>query len=257
MDVPQSVLVELAERWEPEASASPPGFRRATCVICGRPMESMWHLWIHEGGFKKELHACKECGLGLGLEPPKTLVVVAAFDRAFDTNVEALRRSAPAFVRMDTSMGGHPSAAFIKAYHQYPDYDAYLFLQDSLFPRTDFYLDHFMNPLEPVVGWARFNLPMFDGDVQMAWVEDQYPEDVRPSHGIFGPIFYATRRAMEQAEPWFPRTPKNRLEAQGTERAWAYAFAAAGIPVSFLGDWSNERLVRHDPIFAKTFAGRP
>lgn len=190
-----------------------------------------------------------------------TLVVVAAVDNRFDDNVRMLDdRAGKCFLRADTSMGGHPSAAFIRAYHRY-DHDAYLFLQDSLYPLVSDYIQPFAGMAEAtgagVVGWARFPLPMFDGEWQKQWVEDQYPPEVRPQWGIFGPIFYAKRKAMEDAELWFPRTPRSRLEAQGTERAWAYCFEAAHVPVAFLGDWSNDRLKNFDPIFRKTFAGRP
>lgn len=67
--IPQEVLVELANRWEPEASSSPIGFRKATCVVCAAPMVEMFHIWIKDGGFKKELHMCLECGEGYGLRP--------------------------------------------------------------------------------------------------------------------------------------------------------------------------------------------
>lgn len=60
--ISQEELLELANKHEPEASASPPGFRQATCVKCGEPMVEMWHLWLHTGGFKKEIHMCGDCG---------------------------------------------------------------------------------------------------------------------------------------------------------------------------------------------------
>lgn len=63
----QSELARLANLHEPEASASLPTYRPATCVVCTRPMTSMWHLWLHEGGFKKEIHMCLRCGEGYGL----------------------------------------------------------------------------------------------------------------------------------------------------------------------------------------------
>ncbi len=55
-------LLRLANLHEPEASASPPSYRMATCVRCGRRMARMWHLWLHDGGFKKEIHLCRRCG---------------------------------------------------------------------------------------------------------------------------------------------------------------------------------------------------
>lgn len=59
--ISQAELLHLAERHEPEASASPPTFRMATCVGCGHRMIWMWHLWLHVGGFKKEVHLCRRC----------------------------------------------------------------------------------------------------------------------------------------------------------------------------------------------------
>lgn len=254
----QQTLVDLANRWEPEASNSPPGFRRATCVVCAREMESMWHLWLEDGGFKKEIHACRECGRDLGLEAPETLIVVAAVDHSFDGNIALIKERHESVVRMDTSGGGHPSSAFIRAFYQYPDYESYLFIQDSLRPTVDDIVLPFSSEGSEVVAWGLFPLSIWDGDYQYQWVREQFPEEINPSHGIFGPIFYATRSAMERSEPWFPRRPRDRLEAQGTERAWAYTFAAAGIEVGSLGTWSNQHMSSGNyPVFVKQFAGRP
>lgn len=63
LNIPPGKLLELANRWEPEASSSPPVFRAATCVQCGEPMAEMWHVWLKDGGFKKEIHLCWDCGL--------------------------------------------------------------------------------------------------------------------------------------------------------------------------------------------------
>lgn len=60
--------LSLAAAHEPEASASPDGFRLATCVVptCKRPMVAMWHLWVDallpDGRrIVKELHMCHAC----------------------------------------------------------------------------------------------------------------------------------------------------------------------------------------------------
>lgn len=62
INVPQEELYRLADKHEPQASASPPTFRMATCVKCGRRMIFMWHLWLRDGMFKKEVHLCRRCG---------------------------------------------------------------------------------------------------------------------------------------------------------------------------------------------------
>lgn len=60
--ISQEELLALANKHEPEASSSQPEYRQATCVKCGRKMIWMWHLWLHTGGFKKEIHMCGDCG---------------------------------------------------------------------------------------------------------------------------------------------------------------------------------------------------
>jgi hypothetical protein len=63
-------LAALHERGAHPASASPDGFRLATCVVCERPMVAMWHLWVNfvhrdDHGypfrFIKEIHMCHKC----------------------------------------------------------------------------------------------------------------------------------------------------------------------------------------------------
>lgn len=190
---------------------------------------------------------------------PDTLIVVAAYDNTFADNLQTLKGGD--VVVMDTSQGGHPSKAFIDAFRKHY-YRSYLFLQDSLKGEVDDVVRPFREEGNPVVGWGSF--PMFFDDQQQAdWVLRQYPGERHPRRGIFGPIFYATRKALKHLEDrgLFPDTPPNRLMAQGTERAWAFAFHRAGIPVGFLSecitDGSSPRLFPADGTFTKTFAARP
>lgn len=58
----QEILLEQANKWEPEASRAPQSFRLAHCAYCGRALIfRMYHCWINKGGFKKELHFHKRC----------------------------------------------------------------------------------------------------------------------------------------------------------------------------------------------------
>lgn len=64
--ISQETLMELALKWEPEASRSPQKFRKATCVVCAQEMTEMWHCWLRftdpEGQrWVKELHFCSTC----------------------------------------------------------------------------------------------------------------------------------------------------------------------------------------------------
>lgn len=187
---------------------------------------------------------------------PVTLIVSATFD---DSNPEWYDALPEPKVRMSTAGGGHPSAAFVKAYRQH-DYDSYLFIQDSMEPLTDNPVAPFVENGNPVVAWAHFPL-FFDTPDQRARVVTQYP-GFEPPVGIFGPVFFAKRWAMAKLDKLnlFPLTPRDKLDAQGTERAWAFAFMAAGIPQGALGmcvtDGVRPNLFPADGPFRKHFAGR-
>jgi hypothetical protein len=253
----QQELLRLAMQWEPEASNSPISYRKATCVKCAAPMVEMYHCWLADGYFRKEIHLCARCGVDYEMFVPRTLVVVAAVDDAFDDNVEQIKARSEEFVRMDTSAGGHPTGAFKKAFLEQPWFESYLFLQDSLKPVEDDIVTPFKEEGHDVVAWGLFGMN-FDNGSQGIWVEDQYPKDIKPKAGIFGPIFYATNQAMRKSQPFWPKTPLERNQAQGTERAWAYCFAAADIEVGTLGAWCNQYMAEGPyPVFRKTFAGRP
>jgi hypothetical protein len=188
----------------------------------------------------------------------ETLIVVAAYDHSFDENLKTFHGGD--LIRADTSEGGHPSAAYVRAFRSDPWYRSYLFLQDSLVGRVPDVVEPFRSRGSDVVAWGLFPL-FFDNDLQARWVVSQYPPP-HPPFGIFGPIFFATRKAMQRLEDkrLFPETPPNRLMAQGTERAWALAFHAAGIPVDALGgcttDGVRPNLFPEDKTFTKIFAGR-
>lgn len=184
-----------------------------------------------------------------------TLIVVAAVDDRFHHNLATLRGGP--IVVMDTSGGGHPSKAYIDAYRKYDYYDSYLFLQDSLESRVEDCVVPFRE-MGDVTAWGLFPL-QWDSDGQRQWVQHQYPSG-DPEFGIFGPIFYATREKLLVLDDrgLFPDTPPDRHMAQGTERAWAYAFHHANIPMETLGFHDNNTMASGEyPVFTKTFAGRP
>src|SRR6187399_1825234 len=130
-----------------------------------------------------------------------TLVVSATYD---DSYPEWYLGLPDPKIRWSTAEGGHPSQAFVRAYRaDYQRHRAYLFLQDSLEPLFDNvtapFEDAAVEQRVPVVAWARFPL-FFDTPDQRALVEQQYPNQPAPDYGIFGPIFWAERRAMEKLE---------------------------------------------------------
>ena len=188
-----------------------------------------------------------------------TLIVVAAYDDTFKDNWDTFHGGH--VVVWDTSGGGHPSGAFINAFRKHY-YRNYLFVQDSMRGNVPDVVAPFKENGKDVVAWGTFDF-FFDDPLQAQWVLNQYPGSIVPMRGIFGPAFFATRKAMKFLEDrnLFPATPPNKLMAQGTERAWPLAFQRAGIKVGTLGpcitDGISPRLFPSDQTFTKTFAGRP
>jgi RNase P subunit RPR2 len=62
--ITQQELVRLANKWPIKWK---PEYRRPICIGCGRNVAVMWHIWLDEGGYKKEVHLCKKCGKGYDL----------------------------------------------------------------------------------------------------------------------------------------------------------------------------------------------
>lgn len=157
-----------------------------------------------------------------------------------------------------TLPGGHPTAAYRWAYDHWPT-DRYLFIQDSMLALKSDVTTWFREQMPADVGavaWGKFP-EQWDNTEQRHEVEAQYP-GIKPGWGILGPIFYASRAALDvlAASALFPRVPETRLQAQGTERGWAYAFTAAGIPVAG-PTWEPERMKLEWGPFRKVWANRP
>lgn len=82
--IPLRERARLALTHEPQASSSPDGYRLATCVLCERPMVSMWHLWlravIHGLIYVKEIHMCHACATDwYGAPGPGFEMAISAF----------------------------------------------------------------------------------------------------------------------------------------------------------------------------------
>lgn len=181
------------------------------------------------------------------------IVVIARHgDDYIDKCIESL--NAP-YIVIDTK-DNHPTGAYLEAYRTVPA-DNYLFIQDSMICDGD-PLESFRPRLTGLgaVAWMSFPY-VYDNETQMDWVEKKYTE--QPGFGIFGPIFYTSRQTLAflELQNLLPDLPTNKLEAQGTERAWACAFFMAGLPMDFLYDWNPGKAADGSyPPFKKTFAGR-
>lgn len=152
--------------------------------------------------------------------------------------------------------GGHPTGALLWAYEQYAAFDRFLLIQDSMTALEDplpWFRDQFAGG--GVVAWGKFAM-QWDTPGQIEWVESQYP-GIHPTYGIMGPIFYTDRETLDvlSKKGLLPKLPSNKLEAKGTERAWAYALAAAGLPL--IGpDWNHGQMQTGFGPFRKVWADR-
>jgi hypothetical protein len=152
----------------------------------------------------------------------------------------------------------HPTGAYLWAYRNYPA-DRYLFIQDSMTAIEPDPCGWFRDQLGDAgaVAWGKFGLA-FDTVEQESWVRQQYEGWAWPGTGIVGPIMYVPRESLDllsekQLLPW---PPTNRIQAQGTERAWGFAFHAAGLQVA--GPmWDKGRMEAAWGSFRKVWAARP
>lgn len=154
--------------------------------------------------------------------------------------------------------GGHPTAAYRWAYENAPA-DHYLFIQDCMTALVPDPRGWFRDQLPAeggAVAWGLFGMA-FDTPGQQQWVQDQYPGPV-PALGIMGPVFYTSRASLDvlDAAGLLPAIPADRMQAQGTERAWAFAYDRAGLPV--VGPmWDQHAMQVGFGPFRKVWAGRP
>lgn len=155
--------------------------------------------------------------------------------------------------------GGWSTGVYLWAYEQYAAYDRFLFIQDSMTALAD-PLPWFRNQWrgEGASCWALFPM-QWDNAEQVRRVTSTYP-GVAPGYGILGPIFYTDRASLDALarRQLLPARPTCRLDAQETERSWAFAFATAGMPV--VGPvWDVGAMQSQQGFgpFRKTWAARP
>ncbi len=189
----------------------------------------------------------------------ENIVVIAAYDdRYIDACLASLGTKYRGVV-IDTSKGGYTTGAYIEAYREY-EADNYFFMQDTMFAKQPDYLQPFIDkkPEHGAVAWCLFHMS-FDTSHQEERTREIYGDDL-PDYGIFGPVFYVSRKDMETLDEkgLLPPIPRNKLEAQTTERMWACAFKNAGMEVTSVGGlWDHDAMARGDyMVFGKTFAGR-
>lgn len=159
---------------------------------------------------------------------------------------------------VDTTGGGHPTKAYIDVYRR-SNFDRFLFIQDTMTALADprpWFRDQF--PADGgAVAWGLFPMS-WDSQAQIDRVVAQYGDYDPPDRGIFGPVFYTDRASLDalDAAGLLPWIPGSRVEAQGTERAWAFAFRRVGLKVE--GPvWNHASMQIAFGPFRKVWAGRP
>lgn len=156
---------------------------------------------------------------------------------------------------------GYDSGAYIYAYCNYSSAD-YFFMQDSVRPKRKGWLKEFEDRATYRVGcvpWLTFQM-QWDCQEQVDWVRQTFGTDQWPPFGIFGPIFYATREALQSLDDrgYLESIPTTKLEQQAMERGWPTAFILSGYAVRPVEALFDERKLRSDAYadLTKQFAVR-
>lgn len=157
---------------------------------------------------------------------------------------ESLSRHAPgiAKVYIDTASipdsrtnigipGIWPTGCLLWAYRNMHGFDKFLIMQDSMTAIMDplpWFRDQWLGA--GCVAWQRFPMD-WDTKDQADSVTSHYTS--RPAYGIVGPVMYTSRESLDLLEKLnlLPDTPSSRITSCATERAWAFAFEEAGLPV--------------------------
>lgn len=155
----------------------------------------------------------------------------------------------------------YDSGAYIHAYRNW-EADTYLFMQDSIRPKSPDWVSAFETLLTFGVGcvpWLIFPM-QWNCQEQVDFVMEKCKVGDWPPHGIFGPIFMATRTALAELDVrgLLDVLPSSKVEQMAMERFWPTAFIKAGFAVRPVEAAFEERLLRQDAYrhMTKRFAFR-
>lgn len=161
--------------------------------------------------------------------------------------LEELKENKAYFVEKIT--GGFDSGAYIWAYKNYVD-ENYIFMHDSCEILSSDWVDAFIALGKPVCAYASFTLG-FDEAQQRTHLTNLGLHFDYINRGIFGPIFFAKREALDALGDLTPFIPLNKINQRGMERGWAALFANAGIDVGYLSYIPNNT-INDENIFFRT-----
>jgi hypothetical protein len=160
-----------------------------------------------------------------------------------------------------TPYKGYDSGAYIHAYRNY-EAASYLFLQDSVLIKDKNWLEAFESRISFGVGcvpWLGFPM-QWNSQEQIDWVEDKFKTLDWPPTGVFGPMFMATREALNDLEKrgYLDNIPSCKTEQMAMERAWPIAFTLSGWGIRPVECAFDEVLLENDmySCLTKRFAWR-
>lgn len=131
--------------------------------------------------------------------------------------------------------------AYKYAYDRFPDEQEFMFMHDSMLVKDKMFVEK-MSRLGDVVGWLRFPM-FFDNHGQQHYLSQYYDMGNLPDYGLFGPIFYAKRSALDKIT-W--PVCETLEQAHAAERGLAIAFHQAGVKVEYDDDYDINRIYGDD-----------
>lgn len=51
-------VLEIVKDWD---TSEEPEYREFRCAKCNKKLKKAWHVWVDEGGYRLEVHFCKDC----------------------------------------------------------------------------------------------------------------------------------------------------------------------------------------------------
>lgn len=160
-----------------------------------------------------------------------------------------------------TPYQAYDTGAYVHAYRNWQA-ESYLFMQDSIRPKCEGWVEAFEEKATYGVGcvpWLIFPM-QWNCQEQIDFLIDKTGSQDWPPHGIFGPIFYATRTALETLDQrgFLDVLPSSKTEQMAMERVWPTAFALSGYALRPVEAVFDERTLRGDGYrhMTKQFAFR-
>jgi hypothetical protein len=160
-----------------------------------------------------------------------------------------------------TPYKAYDTGAYIHAFRNY-DAHAYLFMQDSVRPKCSGWFEAFEQRATFGVGcvpWLIFPM-QWNSQYQVDWLIEKCNTNDWPPYGVFGPIFYAPRLALERLDElgYLDILPTCKEEQMAMERVWPTIFNLAGFGIRPVEPRFHESLLTNDDYthLAKRFALR-